>query len=89
MNKPLTEHELRLKRLKFRSGHRGWKEMDLILGHFAEAQLNLLTTEQLAAYESLLEQDDDVIWRWLTGKEETPDAFAEITQMLEGYGKTA
>lgn len=87
MNKTLTDAETRLKRLKFRSWHRGWKENDLILGSFADAKLGDLSEPQLVAYEQLLEEDDDVIWRWLTGKEIPPQEFAEMIAMLDGYGR--
>lgn len=87
MNKALTIQESRVKRLKFRSWHRGWKETDLILGSFADAQLERLSEALLAAYEQLLDQDDDVIWHWITGTEPPPAEFAEIIRMLEGYGQ--
>lgn len=87
MNKPLTDAESRLKRLKFRSWHRGWKECDLILGSFADERLSGLTEPELDAYEQLLEEDDDVIWRWLTNKEAPPQHLAGIIAMLDGYGR--
>lgn len=83
MNKALTAGKEQLKRLIFRSWHRGWKETDLILGSFADARLGSLTALQLAAYESLLDCDDDVIWAWVTGKEIPPAEFAEIVGMLQ------
>jgi len=88
MNKTLTKHEERLKRLKFRSWHRGWKETDLILGGFADARLAQLDAAQLDIYEQLLECDDDVIWGWITGKEAPPEELAALVAMLEGYGVT-
>ncbi len=87
MNKTLTKLEEQLKRLRFRSWHRGWKETDLILGSFADARLESLSHEQLALYEQLLDLDDDVIWAWITGKESPPTPFAEIITLLEGYGR--
>ncbi len=87
MNKALTNDESRLRRLHFRSWHRGWKETDLILGSFADARLSGLFGAELDAYEQLLDQDDDVIWNWITGKEPPPAEFAAIIAMLEGYGR--
>lgn len=60
--------------------------MDLILGHFADAKLSVLSEEELVVYEALLDMDDDVLWAWITGKEAAPDAFAAMIAMLEGYG---
>ncbi|MDX2072766.1 MAG: succinate dehydrogenase assembly factor 2 [Alphaproteobacteria bacterium] len=87
MNKALTTDESRLKRLQFRSWHRGWKETDLILGQFADARLSTLSPAQLAAYDTLLDRDDDQIWGWITGKEAPPVELSEIVAMLEGYGR--
>lgn len=87
MNKPLTDDQTRLKRLKFRSWHRGWKETDLILGSFADAMLEKLTQSELDLYDRFLDLDDDVIWNWLVGKAETPAEFQPIIAMLEGYGR--
>ena len=87
MNKALNSTDYRIKRLKFRSWHRGWKETDLILGSFADARLETLSDADLASYEQLLEQDDDIIWNWIVGKEPTPAEFTSIIAMLEGYGR--
>lgn len=81
MNKILTEsREIRLKRLRFRSWHRGCKETDLLLGHFADKQLATLEGPLLAAYEALLDEDDAHIWDWLTGK--CPPTREDYTPLL-------
>jgi antitoxin CptB len=79
--------DIRVKRLHFRSWHRGWKETDLILGHFADAKLGSLTPAELDLYEKLLDQDDDVIWAWIVGKQPVPVEFAALVAQLEGYGR--
>jgi len=69
MNKGLIEPpDIRLKRLRFRSSHRGCKETDLVLGAFAEARLESLDAAMLTAYERLLEESDADIWDWLVGR---------------------
>lgn len=68
----LTDHEIRLRRLKFRSWHRGIKEMDLILGHFADTVLDTLPLKQIDEYEALIEMGDTVLYNWVTGREK-PD----------------
>lgn len=82
MNKALNSDDLRRKRLKFRSWHRGWKETDLILGQFADQYLGCMSDSGLAVYEQLLEEDDAVIWAWVTGKESPPTVFANIINKL-------
>lgn len=89
MNKALTDPELRAKRLKFRSWHRGWKETDLILGQFADEKLQSLTPAEIDEYEALLEEDDDVIWAWIVGKSEAPAEFSHIVSLLKSHSGMA
>lgn len=66
MNKLLTD--TRLKRLRYRSWHRGWKETDLILGQFADENLGKMDINTIDIYEQLLDENDADIWDWLVGK---------------------
>lgn len=69
------EMAARIRRLKFRSWHRGIKEMDLILGHFADTALESLTPAELEQYETLIEVEDTSLYNWITGREATPTEF--------------
>ena len=60
------------KRLRFRSWHRGTREMDLILGGFADRHLAALDHGQLESYALLLEESDPDIYEWLTGQGHCP-----------------
>lgn len=63
------DHAIRLRRIRYRSWHRGCKETDVILGNFADKALpSLNTTAQLDLYEALLDEQDADIWAWLTDK---------------------
>ncbi len=64
--------EMRRKRLHFRSWHRGTRELDLLLGRFADRCLGNLTVEQLDRYEAILESPDPDIYRWISGGEAPP-----------------
>ena len=64
--------EKKRKRLIFRSWHRGTKEMDLILGSFAERNVQNFTEAELAQYDELLQLSDPDLYNWVTGKEEPP-----------------
>jgi len=79
--------DVRLKRLKYRSIHRGCKETDLVFGQFAESGLSALPPAQLDAYERLLDEDDANIWDWLTEKS-SPDnvQYQQLIKLLRGYG---
>jgi len=74
--------DILLKRLQYRSGHRGCKETDFVLGQFAEKALATLNGPSLASYERLLNEDDAHIWDWLTGKE-APAEYAELLGMMK------
>ena len=56
----------RRKRLLFRCWHRGTREMDLILGRFADAEIAGLTDEELDQFEQLIEVPDPEIYAALT-----------------------
>ncbi len=60
--------DIRLRRLKMRSWRRGMKEMDLILGHFADGPLAGLSGADLEAYEVILEENDQDLYRWITAR---------------------
>jgi antitoxin CptB len=57
----------RRKRLLFRCWHRGTREMDLILGRFADAEIADLTDAELAQLEHLIEVPDPDLYAALTG----------------------
>lgn len=76
-----STENLRLKRLQYRSWHRGCKETDLILGHYSR-QLAALSPAQLDDFEALLDEDDAVIWDWLTGKAEAPARYLALVDSL-------
>ncbi len=64
----MTDRETRIKRLYFRSAHRGSKETDLILGPFASKHLAGMSDAELDEFESFLSENDTDIWDWVTGK---------------------
>jgi antitoxin CptB len=65
--------ENRRKRLKFRSWHRGTREMDLLLGRFADQYLDDYTADDLNIYEDILEISDPDLYNWVSGREDIPD----------------
>ena len=79
--------EARLKRLHMRSWRRGIKEMDLILGAFADRELQGLSEEDLTVYDGLLSENDQDLYRWVTGQEAPPERLAGlIGRIAEGAG---
>jgi len=57
----------RRKRLLFRCWHRGTREMDLILGRFADAEIAGLAEHELAELEKLIQIPDSDLYAALTG----------------------
>jgi succinate dehydrogenase flavin-adding protein (antitoxin of CptAB toxin-antitoxin module) len=49
------------RKLRFRAGHRGTKEADLLLEAFAERSLTAFAAEELDQFRRLLEEDDPII----------------------------
>lgn len=80
--------DTRLKRLIYRSAHRGCKETDLILGPFAQAQLTALSPPMVDLYECLLDENDADIWDWLTGKRPSPEKYALLIDVLKDCAET-
>ena len=57
----------RRKRLLFRCWHRGTREMDLILGRFADAEIANLSEGELVELEFLMDVPDPDLYAALTG----------------------
>ena len=60
------------RRLLFQSKHRGVKELDLILGAFAEAYLAGFRMAELQQFAVLLGEPDPDIYDWLVGRVPLP-----------------
>lgn len=82
----MTEaNETELKRFRMRSWRRGMKEMDLVLGPFADARIATLLPEQLSAYESLLSENDQDLYSWVGGTVSAPPAYSEIVALIRAF----
>ncbi|MGH1577520.1 succinate dehydrogenase assembly factor 2 [Planktotalea sp.] len=68
----------RIKRLKMRSMRRGIKEMDIILSAYADATLPSMSEEQITLYDSLLDENDQDLYSWVTGQTPSPAQFQEL-----------
>jgi antitoxin CptB len=62
----------RRKRLLFRCWHRGTREMDLILGRFADAEIAGLSDDELSQLEHLIEVPDQDLYAAMSGSAPTP-----------------
>ena len=76
----------RRRRLLFRCWHRGIREMDLVLGRFADAQLASLSDSELDEVERWLEVPDQQIFAWVNGMEPVPSNYdTELFHRLQGF----
>jgi antitoxin CptB len=60
----------RRRKLLFRSWHRGTREMDFMMGRFADAWLGRLSDADLSEFERLIEVPDPELYDWLAGNVE-------------------
>lgn len=58
----------RRRRALFRAWHRGMREVDLLLGRFADAHIAGLDDHDLADFEALMEAPDDELYTWIVGR---------------------
>ena len=65
----------RRRRILFRAWHRGIREMDLIMGRFADAAIGEMSDAELDDFEQLIEVPDRDLFRWITGEDATPSNY--------------
>jgi antitoxin CptB len=63
----------RRKQLLWRATHRGIKEMDLIVGGFAETHLSTMSVGEINEFARILEIPDQDLLAWLTAQMPIPD----------------
>jgi len=57
--------ETRRKRASYRAHHRGTKEMDVLVGRYADARLPLYSTDEMARFERFLTVPDPALQQWI------------------------
>ena len=66
----------RRKRVLFRAWHRGMREMDLVFGTFADRELADMSEAELDEFEVILDMDDRMLAKWVTGELAVPEDVA-------------
>lgn len=64
--------DARRRRAVFRAWHRGMKEMDLLLGRYAETHAAAMDAEELEEFEEMLQVLDRDLFKWFTGEAPVP-----------------
>lgn len=77
--------DARRRKLKFRAWRRGFREMDLLMGSFADAYVAGLSEDDLSEFERLLATPDWEVYAWLIGQKPVPGNFESplLTRMME------
>ena len=64
--------DARRRRLLFRAWHRGMREVDLIMGRFADAHIEGFSDAELDEFERLLDAPEPDLLAWVTGVAAVP-----------------
>jgi antitoxin CptB len=85
-----TAAENRRKKLKFQAWHRGFKEIDLILGPFADERLGTMSDDELDAFEALLNVPDHDLYDWICQRSSPPDRFrTKVYEQIFDFSRRA
>jgi antitoxin CptB len=79
--------ETRRRRAAYRAWHRGTKEMDWVLGRFADSALPAMPAETLGWFERLLAMPDPDLQQMILNAEPVPEqeAVAELVRRLRAF----
>lgn len=67
-----ADRQARVNRLKYRAKQRGFLELDLLVGLWAEENVASLDDTGLGAMEELLAEENPDLWKWITGQLPAP-----------------
>lgn len=77
--------ETRLRRLAMRAHRRGTREMDLVLGGFADANLAAMAEEALDRFELLLDENDQDLYLWVSRQAPAPAAHVPLIEDIRAH----
>lgn len=76
----------RRRKLRFRAWRRGFREMDLLMGSFADERLDTLTEQGLDQFEQLLATPDWEVYAWIVGQKDVPpNHHSEVLDALIAF----
>lgn len=79
--------EARLKRMRMRSWRRGTKEMDMVLGPYADAQLQSMDEAGLELFDRLLSEKDQDLMVWIFGMSAPPAWLAGLIGDISEFAR--
>ena len=82
----MNNFDLLKKKILYRSGHRGTKEMDLLLSNFVKKYINDFGIVELKQLDDLLNFDDDNLFKWyLNKKDEIKIPNNKVSNLFKNY----
>ena len=74
------------KKIKYRADYRGIKEMDLLLSGFVKKYIDILNYKELMDLYEILEKDDDVIFKWYLGNNDSREVPENrVSKLLKNF----
>jgi antitoxin CptB len=84
---PQESHEARLKRMHMRAWRRGTKEMDLVLGPWADVHLADLSVKELEIFDSILAENDQDLMQWVLEQKPAPEGISGLLAQIATYAR--
>ena len=82
----MPNKEILKKQIIYRSTHRGFKEMDLLLGNFVKKYIDEFNNAELNDLEKLLFIEDEVIHKWyFEKKSDNSIPNTKVSAMLKNF----
>ena len=81
----MKNKELLKKQIIYSSMHRGFKEMDLLLGNFVKKYINELKTPDLIDLKNLLFLEDEIIFDWYFKGKNNLIIENKVTKLLKNF----
>ncbi|KAF6253390.1 Flavinator of succinate dehydrogenase-domain-containing protein [Scenedesmus sp. NREL 46B-D3] len=70
-------HMQLINKLLYRSKQRGFLELDLLVGLWAEQHIPRMDTRMLQQFSVVLEQENPDLFKWLTGQQQVPQQMQQ------------
>lgn len=65
----------RLKRIIYRANHRGMRELDMLIGQFADKRAPSFSEAEADEFERLMAVEEPDLMSWITGQKPTPAEY--------------
>jgi antitoxin CptB len=89
-NRTMQGLDIRRRKALYHAWHRGTREMDLLLGRFADKAIDELGEAELGDFELLLEVPDQDLYAWISGQSQVAanydtDLFRRLIHFHSGH----